>query len=221
MTIYDLPEIYHYFSEIKDFFTDEVRPESSFTYCDFSLYPEAIKAPLIIYLIEYFKRLSGRKVFVIDECWHLLSKNADYIAESFRTFRKHDASAIAISQNLDDLSQTQLGRVIIQNTYFKFFFRQNLELDQFIDLDLSERVKVLQSVKGEYSQFLIYSENIRKTVCYIPTPLEYELFTTDKVDMTHFEHYLDDGGKYLNFKQSIKNFTELKYPHWRYYENTH
>jgi hypothetical protein len=217
----DLPEIHHYFSEIKDFFTDEIRAESSFTYCDFSLYPEAIKAPLIIYLIEYFKRLSGRKVFVIDECWHLLSKNADYIAESFRTFRKHDASAIAISQNLDDLSQTQLGRVIIQNTFFKFFFRQNLELDQFIDLDLSERVKVLQSIKGEYSQFLIFSENIRKTACYYPTPLEYELFTSDKVDMNHFEHYHDEGGKYLDFQRAIMNFTELKYPHWRHYENSH
>lgn len=215
----DIPEIHHYFAEMREFFTDEIREEANFTYCDFSLYPEAIKAPLIIYLIEYFKKLSGRKVFVIDECWHLLNKNADYIAESFRTFRKHNASAVAISQNLDDLSQSQLGRVIIQNTFFKFFFRQNLELDQFVDLDLSERVKALQSIKGEYSQFLIFSENTRKITCYHPTALEYELFTSDKEDMSHFEFYLEEGGKYLDFKKALINFTELKYPHWRHCEN--
>src|SRR5690606_40132436 len=69
---------------------------------------------LIIYLIEYFKHLEGEKIFIFDECWHLLLKNADYIAECFRTFRKHKASAVAISQNLDDFSESQLGRVIIQ-----------------------------------------------------------------------------------------------------------
>lgn len=216
----DFEGIHHYFSEINEFFSDEVREEVDFTYCDFSLYPEAIKAPLIIYLIEYFKRLSGHKIFLIDECWHLLSKNADYVAESFRTFRKHNASAIAISQNFDDLSQSQLGRVIIQNTYFKLFFRQNLEVDQFVDLDLSERVKTLQSIKGQYSQALLFSENIRKIVNYYASPIEYETFTSDKKDLSSFENYLEEGAKYLDFKRAIENFVEIKYPSWRPYENS-
>lgn len=213
--------ISNYFSEIREFFDDQEACLESFTYCDFTNYPEAIKAPLIIYLIEYFKGLDGQKVFVFDECWHLLTKNADYIAECFRTFRKHQASAVAISQNLDDFSETQLGRVIIQNTYFKFFFRQSLSLGEFIEEDIAQRVSSLQSVKGQYSQFLIQAEGLRKSACYYPTALEYELFTSDRVDSNYFESYFEEKGRFLDFKQALINFTELKYPHWRFYESTY
>lgn len=216
----DFEGIRHYFTELKPYFCDEIRPEANFTYCDFSNYPEAIKAPLIIYLIEYFKNLHGKKVFVFDECWHLLSKNADYIAECFRTFRKHNASAVAISQNLDDFSQFQLGRVIIQNTYYKFFFRQGLQSSEFVDEDLSERVANAQSVKGQYSQFVIHSEQIKKIVCYYPTPLEYELFTSDKQDMNYFDLFMSEQGRFLPFQRAIENYVEIKYPQGSYDENS-
>jgi len=214
----DFRGISSYFAEIRSYFSDDLVQLRDFTYCDFSDYPEAIKAPLIIYLIEYFKNLEGRKLFVFDECWHLLSKNADYIAECFRTFRKHEASAIAISQNLDDFSQTQLGRVIIQNTHFKFFFRQSLGVSEFVDSDLAQRVQALQSVKGSYSEFLILSEALRKPTRFYPTPIEYELFTSDKRDQRAFENYLKLGSEVLGFKRAIVNFTKLKYPDWRHDE---
>src|SRR5690606_2271265 len=109
------------------------------------------------YLIEYFKNLKGKKLFIFDECWHLLSRNADYVAECFRTFRKHNASAVAISQNLDDFSITQLGRVIIQNTYWKALFRQSLSPSEFIDSDSISFLDEIQSKKGSYSEFLLLS----------------------------------------------------------------
>ncbi|MDD4976831.1 MAG: hypothetical protein PHY93_20925, partial [Bacteriovorax sp.] len=116
--------IKYYFSEIKEYFTDGNANFNQLTYCDLSLYPENIKAPLIVFLIEYFKNIEGQKIFVFDECWQLLTKNADYVAESFRTFRKHQASAVAISQNLEDFLSSALGRVIYQNSHFKFLFKQ-------------------------------------------------------------------------------------------------
>ncbi len=118
--------IKYYFSEIKEYFTNEQIELNSLTYCDLSLYPASIKAPLIVYLIEYFKNLEGQKIFIFDECWQLLTKNADYIAECFRTFRKHQASAVAIAQNLEDFLSSILGRVIYQNSHFKFLFRQEV-----------------------------------------------------------------------------------------------
>jgi type IV secretory pathway VirB4 component len=203
-----------YFNEIAEYFTDEIYELNDFTYCDFSLYPDAMKAPLIIYLIEYFKHLEGEKIFIFDECWHLLLKNADYIAECFRTFRKHKASAVAISQNMDDFSSTQLGRVIIQNTYYKFLFRQSLNNSEFIDSHAKEILDSVQSIKGEYSEFLLLTDLIRKPLRFYPTPLEYQVMTSAREDNEQFESYLELGGRVLPFIDAIKNFTEIKNPYW-------
>lgn len=210
--------IKYYFSELKDFFTNSNQEKNDITYCDFSLYPESMKAPLVIYLIEYFKHLEGRKIFIFDECWHLLSKNADYIAECFRAFRKFQASAVAISQNLDDFSETQLGRVIIQNTYFKFLFKQSLKPSEFIDQHSVDMINSIYSKKGEYSEFLIMSEDIKKAARYLCSPFEYELFTSDREDNNSFELYLKDHQKYLSFKTIFQNFVMIKYPLWGQYE---
>jgi len=212
------PGISFYFKEIEEFFTDEEQPLNDFTYCDFSLYPEAMKAPLIIYLIEYFKHLEGRKVFVFDECWHLLERNAAYIAECFRTFRKYQASAIAISQNLDDFSGSQLGRVIIQNTYFKFLFKQSLIESEFIDSTSKTLLEEILSQKGAYSEFLYLTETNKKPLRFYPSPLEYELFTSDRSDNNYFESYMSEKGKFLSFQNAIRNYTEIKNPNWRAYE---
>src|SRR5690606_14129895 len=188
----DFKGISYYFKEIEEYFTDEILPLNDLTYCDFTLYPESMKAPLIIYLIEYFKNLNGKKIFIFDECWHLLSKNADYIAECFRTFRKHGASAVAISQNLDDFSETQLGRVIIQNTFYKFLFRQSLKVSEFIDSHTKSLIDSVQSVKGQYSEFLLLTENQKKPLRFFPNPLEYELMTSAREDNKKFEAYMED-----------------------------
>lgn len=214
----EFPTIRYYFSEIEEFFTDVEQPLNDFTYCDFTLYPEAMKAPLIIYLIEYFKNLQGKKIFIFDECWHLLSKNADYIAECFRTFRKYQASAVAISQNLDDFSESQLGRVIVQNTYFKFLFRQSLNTSEFIDCHTKTLLDTIQSLKEAYSEFLLLSENLKKPLRFYPTPFEYQIMNSSREDNLQFEHYMNEKGKFLSFQEAIHNFTQIKNPLWRVYE---
>jgi len=210
----DFEGISYYFSEIKDYFTDDKTELNDLTYCDFSNYPDAMKAPLIIYLIEYFKNLKGKKLFIFDECWHLLNRNADYIAECFRTFRKHNASAIAISQNLDDFSSTQLGRVIIQNTYWKALFRQSLSPSEFVDTQSIELLSCVKSKKGVYSEFLLLSESIRKPMRFYPSHLEYELFTSDGEDNRKIYSYLEANEDYLSFNDCLINFTKIKYPYW-------
>jgi len=203
--------ITYYFKEALPFFNTEKTQMAFVTYCDFSLYPESLKAPLIIYLIEYFKNLDGRKVFIFDECWHLLEKNSVYLAECFRTFRKHEASAIAISQNLDDFSGSQLGRVIMQNTYHKFLFHQQVVSSEFIGDDVAQVLQDIESVKYSYSEFLYLCESIKKTLRYYPTNLEYQLFTSDKKDLNQWQKYFETEGQFLNFGEAITNFTKIKY----------
>lgn len=200
-----------YFEELWDFFSNEKEELSGLIYCDLSKYPERLKRPLIIYLIECFKNQKGKRVFIFDECWNLLENNASYIAECFRTFRKHNASAIAISQNIDDFSETDLGKVIIQNTFYKLLFRQTVSNRVFLTTYEKELVSDVRSKKRKYSEFLILSEEIRKIVRYRPTPLEYELFTSDKSDVESFNKYYDDIGRFFGFNRAINNYVEAKY----------
>lgn len=207
----DFPGIGFYFSEIREYFCSEFIQIKDFTYCDFGLYPESMKAPLIIYLIECFKNLEGRKIFVFDECWHLLEKNAGYIAECFRTFRKHNAGAVAISQNVDDFSETSLGRVILQNTFTKLLFKQPVRESEFIHGMAKELLDGVQSQKGQYSEFLYLTERNKKPVRYYPSALEYEIFTTDPADTNIFNQYMMEKGIYLSFQKALENFTQLKH----------
>jgi hypothetical protein len=216
----EFPSIRHSFYELKPFITDEMFCDTDLLYCDLGLYPDSVKAPLIIYLIECFKNMEGQKVFIFDECWNLLSKNAEYIAECFRTFRKHQASAVAISQNLDDFSETQLGRVIIQNTFYKFFFKQNLKTSEFISEHLSDTVHGLQSIKGEYSECLAHSERFSKPMRYFPTPLEYELFTSDRSELNQFDHFMEEKGRFLPFPEALLNYVSLRHPQFLRQEET-
>lgn len=207
----DFSGIGFYFAELIQFFTTEDQAPNSFTYCDFGIYPEAMKAPLIIYLIELFKSLEGRKIFVFDECWHLLERNATYIEECFRTFRKHNASAVAISQTLDDFAESKIGRVIINTSYTKFLFRQDIRESEFIDANAKRLLETVQSRKGLYSEFLYKSEVGLKPLRYVPTALEYELYTSDPADTESFKAYMEEKGRILSFKKAIENYTHIKH----------
>jgi hypothetical protein len=156
-------------------------------------------------LIEYFKNIEGQKIFVFDECWQLLTKNAEYVAESFRTFRKHQASAVGISQNLEDFLSSPLGRVIYQNSHFKFLFKQEVLGDY-----LSEEAKIflekVNSKKGEYSEFLVLSDLVKKVVRFYPTQLELCLFNTEKNESLKFEKFEKERLGVLEFKEIFNQY---------------
>lgn len=200
-----------YFSELWEFFDDETRNLSKLAYVDTSLYPDKIKAPLIIYLIEYFKNLEGKRIFVFDEVWSFLTKNANYIAECFRTFRKHGASAIAISQGIEEFTQTPLGLVIAQNCFTKLYFNQHSQSKSFLDEFDQQRIKSLMTKKGSHSEFYLKSETIKKIVQFYPSYLEYELFTTNHEDNQSFNVFRQLNENIFNFKEIMKRFVDFKY----------
>lgn len=207
----EIPDLDLYFSELWEYFDNETRTLTKLTYVDTSLYPDKIKAPLIIYLIECFKHLEGKRVFIFDEVWSFLNKNADYITECFRTFRKHGASAIAISQGLEDFVQTPIGHAIAQNSFTKLYFNQSVTRSSFIDdFDLN-RIKVLSTKKGSHSEFYLKSEVNRKLLYFYPTFDEYELFTSNFEDNQNFEAFLKENQKYFKFYEVFDRYVEFKY----------
>ncbi len=204
--------IRYYFSEVREYFTSQNSSENDLIYCDFSLYPESMKAPMLIYLLETFKRMNGQKLLVFDECWFLMDQCADYVMECFRTFRKHDASAVAISQSIDDFAENELGRVIIQNCFHKFIFKQQVKDNVFLNKDHKKALSNINSKKGEYSEFLYINDEACKSLRFYPTHLELELFRSDKSGREKFNYYMSEKGRFLDFSVAVNNYVKIKYP---------
>ncbi|MBL7555113.1 MAG: ATP-binding protein [Bdellovibrionaceae bacterium] len=135
------------------------------------------------------------KFCVMDECWKLLEneQGSQFIAEIFRTFRKYRASAVAISQTMDDFAKSKIASAIIPNSSIKWILKQNgasvKNLTETLQLNPREidLIRGLKSVRGEYSESFLMSENDRQVVVIESTPFEYWLGTTDPQDLMQIE----------------------------------
>lgn len=200
-----------YFSELWEFFDNETRDLSTFTYVDTTLYPDKIKAPLIIFLIEAFNHLEGKRIFIFDEVWDFLTNNAEYIAECFRTFRKSGASAIAISQGIDDFSETHMGKVIAKLCSTKILFQQTIEVSSEVTSFDVEKIRELSTKRKEYSEFYVKTEHHRKIARFYPTALEYELFTSNHNDRNSFDRFHGYYAEFFSFPEIMDRYVDFKY----------
>jgi len=159
------------------------------------------------------------KFVIFDECWALLDSEAGakFLGEVFRTFRKYRASAIAISQTMDDFANSKVSQAILPNASVKWLLKQtggNLPSLQEI-LRLNDReLKLIESVgskKGFYSEAFLIAGDEKQVVVLQSTPLEYWLATTDPTDLKALEK--------MRFDFPEKSGLELldamaeKYPH--------
>jgi conjugal transfer ATP-binding protein TraC len=140
---------------------------------------------------EVQKDRTSIKLVVFDECWRLLENDAGarFIGEVFRTFRKYRASAIAISQTLDDFSKSKVSSAILPNASVKWLLKQtggNIESVKST-LSLNERetnlVESVNSKKGYFSEAFLIAGDHKQVVAIESTPLEYWLATTDPKDI--------------------------------------
>lgn len=132
------------------------------------------------------------KFTIFDECWKLLEseEGAQFIGSVFRTFRKYRASAIAISQTMDDFSKSKIAPAVMPNSSVKWILKQKGADQQSLktSLQLNERemelIASLTSEKGRFSESFLIAEDKRSVVRIESTPLEYWLATTEPKDLT-------------------------------------
>ncbi len=130
------------------------------------------------------------KFLVFDESWRLLESDAGstFIGEVYRTFRKYYASAIAISQNIDDFAKSKAAAAIMPNASIKWILRQKGADRERLKsvLHLNDRqvslIDSLSQVKGKFSEAFLMCEDDKGVVSIEATPLEYWLATTDPKD---------------------------------------
>lgn len=157
---------------------------------------------------EVQKDRSEMKFLVFDESWRLLESDAgsSFIGEVYRTFRKYYASAIAISQNIDDFARSKAAAAIMPNASIKWILRQKGADRERLKsvLSLNDReirlIDSLSQIKGKYSESFLMCEDFKGIVSIEATPLEYWLATTDPKDfslMTQIEESLGLKGEAL------------------------
>lgn len=204
-----------YFEEFKDFFNNAKFEKKDILYVDLEDYPKGIITPLIIYILEYFKQLDcNNKILVFDECWTFLKDHSSYIDECFRTFRKSGAFPIAISQSLNDFSSInrELANSITNNSYFKIFFPQELELQSDItEFDL-QSIKSLEFDKNNFSEcYLKTNDNkYRKIIRTYLNPIELQLFHTEAGEDSRYNLFLEKFNEFFtSTKQATHSYVRL------------
>lgn len=157
---------------------------------------------------EVQKDKTSKKFVVFDESWRLLESPSasQFIAEVFRTFRKYQASAVAISQAISDFAQSKVASAILPNSSVKWILRQTGGGVSALreELKLNEKeislISDLRSIKGQYSEAFLICDDQRQVVRISATPLEYWLATTDPSDIQVLK----------NLKERNPNLTDIE-----------
>jgi conjugal transfer ATP-binding protein TraC len=157
------------------------------------------------------------KFLVFDECWKLLKNEAGlvFIEEVFRTFRKYYASAIAISQDIDDFAKSKIAGAILPNCAIKWILMQQqsdpVRIKEALDLNDNELslVKSLQQEKGIYSETFLIAQKDRCVAVIESTPMEYWISTTDPKDLAKIEEKVrldPNSDAVLNLKELAEKY---------------
>ena len=146
---------------------------------------------------------SEMKFLVLDECWRLMENEAgsQFVAETFRTFRKYRASTVAISQNIDDFARSKAASAILPNSSIKWVLKQPgadfKRLAEVLRLNPreAEAVAALSQAKGKFSEAFLMAEDRRAVVSIEATPVEHWLATTDPKDFACMRTECERTGK--------------------------
>ncbi|MCX6117355.1 MAG: ATP-binding protein [Proteobacteria bacterium] len=138
---------------------------------------------------------SSKKYLIFDECWRILESpaGASLVGDVFRTFRKYFASAIAISQTVDDFARSSVAHAIIPNSSVKWLLKQkgsNKEnLRTVLGLNDHELAVIdsLRQDRGTYSEAFLMAGDNRSVIRVESTPLEYWISTTDPRDLSEVD----------------------------------
>jgi len=203
-----IEDLEYHFEEYKTHFDSNILGNQKLLYVELSKYPDNIKGPLIIYIVEFFKSIEGKKILLMDESWQFLKNNGEFIAETFRTLRKLDGSAIAISQSLDDFVNHDLGKVVFQNCFYRFSFRQKISNPPLPDHELMY-LKKAASIKDKYSEFVLSVGDEARLLRYLPDELEFILFNSSRDFSRRIEKFIRVNKEYFSFKEIAHQYQHM------------
>jgi len=152
--------------------------------------PSQVK-PVMMFLIldfiyEKIQKDHERKLIVVDEAWQLLrhGEHAEYLFKICKTARKFGAGLAIITQEVNDLLNSQAGKTILANTAWKLLLRQEpaviTELTEKFHLNEEEKSFLLTVDAGEG---LLFAMNDRLPLKVVASEKEYDIITTNPEEL--------------------------------------
>ncbi|RDI25437.1 VirB4 family type IV secretion system protein [Lentzea flaviverrucosa] len=127
-----------------------------------------------------------RRLVVVDEAWLLMKERAgaEFLFRASKTFRKHKAGLVAITQDTPDLLASHLGKAVVANAATQILLRQSPqaidEICSVFNLSLGERQFLLSADRG---QGLLSTGTQRVAFQAIASPAEHYLVTSDPAEV--------------------------------------
>ena len=154
-------------------------------------YPQILE-PLLFYVLHranasiYAPELATTfKTFVMDEAWRFLENETikQYITEALKTWRKRNAALIMATQSSDDLSRSDILRIIVESCATTIFLA-NPGMDQAVYRDifhLNETESALVAELVPKKQALIKRPDMARVVNLNVDDTGYWLYTNSPV----------------------------------------
>ena len=146
-------------------------------------------------LMRQMRKLSGRKMILVDEVVDLLKdEGAAAVMEGlYRKARKDEGSIWVITQSPRDLAGNATGEVILSQSTWKLVMEQEPEeIDKIVaegvmtrfagDPYFNKLIKDVKTRKGEYSEILVCGENTYEVVRLYVDRFTTALFSTEGAD---------------------------------------
>jgi type IV secretory pathway VirB4 component len=202
-----------YFSELWDYFTEDIINPPDIFYIDTEGMPEQLITPYLVFAKELSESQDGKIVNYYDECWDLFDKCPEIVRFNAKTGRKNLIGNIFATQEIVELSNEygDAAKAVIGNTYGKIYFYQP-DLDHPILSDFEkDGIRSIKSKKGEYSEFFFSSPDRKKAARLYVAPLLYELCHSEKEHRVKQENFIEDNREFMSFRQAINKWVKAIY----------
>lgn len=174
--------------------------------------PDELRAPGTLLVLDHIRRQIDDptdrrpRIVVLDEAWLLMSQPvaAAWLKRLFKGDRKKWAAARFVSQDVDDVLASELGRAILNNSATTILMRQEPqtidEITRLYGLTAGEQQFLLRAQQGEA---LLITPTRRVAVKVVASTVEDRLITTDPAQRAALGN--DDADTYIELPHHPPN----------------
>ncbi|MFF9560345.1 VirB4 family type IV secretion system protein [Streptomyces albus] len=155
--------------------------------------PDEVHAPAMMLTLDaIWRRVTSRTVLcrqlvVVDEAWLLMreGEGARFLFRAAKSFRKHWAGLAVVTQDVEDVLSTQLGRAVVSNAATQLLLGQSTQaidgITATFHLSHGEREFLLSAQQGE--ALLQSGERHKVALLSVAAPEEHDVITTNPAEL--------------------------------------
>jgi len=194
-------------------------PKAQLVCLEINGFPERILQPVMLAQIInisnriYLTKDDIQKLYVIEEAWSSINSDnviiKKAIEKALRTFRKHNASLIIVTQNVQDYYKSPLAEAIYEISDIKLILRQGDGFAAFVktkqglfsQFEIDTIKNFRPSAKAGFSSILVKAGSYSSEHHLFLDPFAKVMTTTNAIEVNMVEQYQAQG---LNTEDAIE-----------------